>query len=632
MMKPDRALWSAVSLILVAVLVPTASILYFMNEAINNQRDIANQKVAEVYRGQLRTGLERLEAGWEARAAEIDRTYGRPDARFKRVSTELHLADAIFVLGEDGTPVYPSAPPSPQPEPRAGFADWQAAVKLEAAGNLPQAAAAWGQIADHALYPDIAGRALQAQIRCLAQSDRLGALRLIDKFRRGPFLHSRDRQGRSIAADEALLALRLLPAGDPRRLEAASLLHKSVADYDFDMPSYQRLFLMDELRAMKLGAGTDEFPTYDAERLAAQYLETVQVRAGETSLRRSQLPAVWRLTTPGGVVALYRDDTATAMMPLGQIVRSIDLRDEANATFGISPPGQGGVHDIVLTAAKWLPGWQISLDLAKPRVPAEVANRQRAAYLWVGLLVIGTLAATGLIAGQMFLRQARLTRLKTDLVATVSHELKTPLAGMRLLVDTLLDDPGSDPVKTREYLQLIARENARLSRLIDNFLTFSRMERNRAQFEMTRTRAESVVQATVDSVGERYALEVSVAPDLPPIQADEDAVVTVLLNLLDNAYKYSAEPRRIELSAYAEDGRCCFAVTDNGIGIPARQQRKIFRRFYQVERHLTRRPGGVGLGLSIVEFIVKAHGGTVRVESAPGSGSRFAVALPVAGA
>jgi signal transduction histidine kinase len=108
--------------------------------------------------------------------------------------------------------------------------------------------------------------------------------------------------------------------------------------------------------------------------------------------------------------------------------------------------------------------------------------------------------------------------------------------------------------------------------------------------------------------------------------------VTVLLNLLDNAYKYSAEPRRIELSAYAEDGRCCFAVTDNGIGIPARQQRKIFRRFYQVERHLTRRPGGVGLGLSIVEFIVKAHGGTVRVESAPGSGSRFAVALPVAGA
>jgi signal transduction histidine kinase len=600
-MKPDRALWSVVSLILVAVLVPTASILYFMNEAINNQRDIANQKLAEVYRGQLRKGLERLEAGWEARAAEIDRVYGSPEARFKRVSTELHLADAIFVLGEDGQPVYPSPPPAPQPEPRAPDSD-------------------------------IAGRALQAEIRSLARNDPPGALKLIERFRREPFLHSRDRQGRSIAADEALLALHLIPSADPRRLEAATSLHKSVVDYDFGMPSYQRLFLMEELRSMKLGAGTDEFPTYNAERLAAQYLESVQVRAGENSLRRSGVPDVWRLTTPGGVVALYRDDTAIAMMPLGQIVQSFELKDEANATFGISPPGRGGVHDIVLTGEHWLPGWQISLDLAKPRVPAEVANRQRAAYLWVGLLVIATLAATGLIAGQMFLRQARLTRLKTDLVATVSHELKTPLAGMRLLVDTLLDDPESDPVKTREYLQLIARENARLSRLIDNFLTFSRMERNRAQFEMTRTDAAAVVRAAVESVGERYAVEVSVAPDLPPIQADEDAIVTVLLNLLDNAYKYSVEPRHIELSAYAEDGRCCFAVTDNGIGIPARQQRKIFRRFYQVERHLTRRPGGVGLGLSIVEFIVKAHGGTVRVESRPGSGSRFAVSLPAVAA
>jgi signal transduction histidine kinase len=228
----------------------------------------------------------------------------------------------------------------------------------------------------------------------------------------------------------------------------------------------------------------------------------------------------------------------------------------------------------------------------------------------------------------MFLRQATLARLKTDLVATVSHELKTPLAGMRVLVDTLLEEPANDPVRTREYLQLISKVNARLSRLIDNFLTFSRMERGRSRFEFAEARPEDLVRAAVESVGDRFPVEVSVDPRAPAVRADSDAMVTVLLNLLDNAYKYSVEPRHIELSADDDGGRCRFTVKDNGIGIAPRQQKKIFRSFYQVDRNLTRQPGGVGLGLSIVEFIVKAHGGTISVESRPGSGSRFVVLLP----
>jgi signal transduction histidine kinase len=235
---------------------------------------------------------------------------------------------------------------------------------------------------------------------------------------------------------------------------------------------------------------------------------------------------------------------------------------------------------------------------------------------------------TALIAGRAFLRQMKLARLKTDLVAAVSHELKTPLAAMSLLVDSLLESPENDPQRVREYLELISRENARLSRLISNFLTFSRMERNRSQFEFAPTNAHAVARAAIDSIGDRYHVEVSVIGDLPPLYADEDALVTVLLNLLDNAFKYSREPRRIELSAYLEEGRCCFAIRDNGIGIAPREQKRIFRRLCQVDRHLTSHTGGVGLGLSIVEFIVEAHGGEVRVESRPGSGSRFVVTLP----
>jgi signal transduction histidine kinase len=256
-----------------------------------------------------------------------------------------------------------------------------------------------------------------------------------------------------------------------------------------------------------------------------------------------------------------------------------------------------------------------------------------ASYVWIGFLVITAMAILALVAGQALRRQMRLASLKTDLVAAVSHELKTPLSSMRLLVDTLLDDPKFDPQKTREYLELIANENSRLSRLIDNFLTFSRMERDRQKFKFGETTPAKIIEAAVDAAGERFhspqcRLDVDIAPGLPPLHADEDALVTALLNLLDNAYKFTPEEKRIILRAYCESGRICFEVADNGIGLSARDQRKVFRRFYQVDRQLARQAGGVGLGLSIVEFIVKAHKGNIQVRSQPGSGSTFTISLP----
>ncbi len=101
-----------------------------------------------------------------------------------------------------------------------------------------------------------------------------------------------------------------------------------------------------------------------------------------------------------------------------------------------------------------------------------------------------------------------------------------------------------------------------------------------------------------------------------------------MLNLLDNAYKFTPEEKRIKLRAYCASGRVCFDVTDNGIGLSPREQKKVFRRFYQVDRQLARQAGGVGLGLSIVEFIVKAHSGKIQVSSQPGAGSTFTISLP----
>ncbi|NIP27920.1 MAG: GHKL domain-containing protein [Phycisphaerae bacterium] len=248
-------------------------------------------------------------------------------------------------------------------------------------------------------------------------------------------------------------------------------------------------------------------------------------------------------------------------------------------------------------------------------------------------MVIVLILASGGIAGQAVGRQIKLNRLKNDFIATVSHELKTPLASMRVLADTLLEGNYKDQKQATEYLQLICKENKRLSGLIDNFLTFSRMERNKHAFEMAKTSPALIANAAAEAVKTKFSkgqceFDVNISEDLTDVSADHDAMVTVLVNLLDNAYKYSHDDKHIDFRVFNEDGLICFSVSDNGIGLSPRAIKKIFKRFYQVDRSLSRRSEGCGLGLSIAKFIVDAHNGSITVDSKPGTGSTFTVKLP----
>ena len=196
-------------------------------------------------------------------------------------------------------------------------------------------------------------------------------------------------------------------------------------------------------------------------------------------------------------------------------------------------------------------------------------------------------------------RHLRLARLKTDLVAAASHELRSPLASMRVLVDGLLADEPLDPKKTREYLEMLAVENARLSRLIENFLTFSLLDRNRHRFVFAPSEPAAIVAAAVETMRDRLPadcdLRVEVPPALPAVMADADALGTALINLLENALKYTPANKRIVVRASQDgEGSVLFAVEDNGIGIPVREQRRIFRRFYRVDQRLSRETSGVG--------------------------------------
>jgi len=288
---------------------------------------------------------------------------------------------------------------------------------------------------------------------------------------------------------------------------------------------------------------------------------------------------------------------------------------------------------VTLPLGKFFPGWNVEIHFKDVDIFKATANKQKVIYLWTGLLAIAVMIAAGLLATNVVGKQIRINKLKNDFIATVSHELKTPLASMRILVDTLLEGSYRNQQQVTEYLQLVSKENERLSGLIDNFLTFSRMERNKQAFEMVRTSPAAIAHDAAEAVKTKFSLgkckfNVNISEDLPQVTADRDAMVTVLINLLDNAYKYSYDNKQIELSVSPENSMVCFCVSDKGRGMSRRAVRKIFNRFYQVDRSLSRQTEGCGLGLSIAKFIVDAHKGKISVESKPGKGSTFTVKLP----
>ena len=618
-----------VSFLLLATLVPTASVLWFIDQSARSETAAARQTLMEAYRAQLRLVRSRVDSYWNERAALLSQKGAAGNASaFKQIVVD-GLADSVVFIGDGGSIVYPDKDRASADEADPEDPEWQAARALEASRTRwEEAAGAYARLVATAPTPSLAARAAQGEIRCLVQSGKKeAAVRAIQQhFSAAPAARGLDSRGRLIAGDELLLSLQLLKPPDPRVPAIVGRLASIANDYDKPLPASQRLFLMNELQS--LGADEKIFPTAAAERLAAIFIETDTARLDAHGFRRSRVPDLWTFT-PGGsrLVALYRTERI-----LTELRRILDQSSSPAVTFTATPPG-GTPVDESISAGTLIEDWRIAFSAPDPRAADELARWRVAVNAWAGFLAIAVIAGSAVMLGRTFQRQLRLTRLKTDLVAAVSHELKTPLSSMRLLVDSLLDDRDLDPIKARSYLELIAGENLRLSRLIDNFLTFSRIERNRHRFEFADTDPGRVVAAAVDAMRERFQaaschLTVETDPDLPALHADEDALATALLNLLDNACKYTLADKRIALRVSRVGSRLLFAVRDNGIGISRRDQKRIFRRFYRVDERLARDHGGCGLGLSIVEFIARAHGGTIAVDSDAGAGSTFTLSVP----
>lgn len=653
MTGPGRAAsaWPVLLVLLAAVLVPSACVAWFMSEAMGNEALAVRQRLRDVYSQKVAAARRALAWDCERRLNRLTEGQHLPAGqRFVLLARESG-ADSI-VVREGGGRVEDASDAAPGSADAAGGRDWGSAEELELeVGDLDLAARAYAGLADRVggeagwAGPlttqaveavdgvDRRALALQAQARCLLRASRREeALRVLAELVTDELLAGAiDPLGRLIVPAAQLLRLQLQPDRDgPAFEQMARQLRDRLEDYrEPRMPAGQRLFLLESLD--EIAPPGLALATLAAERLAAAYLAVEQSAAQPGVLTATRLAGVWQMASEdGSVTSLYRIESLLSQW------QDLVLRQEiAGARLLLMPPrDRAGQPEpfLVSAAGEHLPGWTFEVQLAGQE-PLTVAAGRKALYLWTGGAGIALIAVLAVALATLVGRQIRLTRLKNDLIATVSHELKTPLASMRMLVDTLLEGRTRDQQQVREYLQLIAKENQRLSRLIDNFLTFSRMERNKRAFHFAMCSIQDIVTDTIDAVRDRFAapgcrLEVEVAGDLPGVLADRDALVTVLLNLLDNAHKYTADAKCVRVRAWAESGQIVLEVTDNGIGIPRRAQGRIFDRFFQVDQSLSRKAGGCGLGLSIVQFIVAAHGGTVSVSSEVDKGSRFAVRLP----
>jgi signal transduction histidine kinase len=232
-------------------------------------------------------------------------------------------------------------------------------------------------------------------------------------------------------------------------------------------------------------------------------------------------------------------------------------------------------------------------------------------------------------------REMNLARLKSDFVANVSHELRTPLALIRLYAETLELGRLSAKEKYQEYFRIIREESERLTALINNILDFSRIEAGRKEYEFKETDLAELVHSTLESYRFQiqqngFAFEENISADIPPVNVDREAIARSLLNLVNNALKYSKDDKYIGVNLYHSNGSVNLEVRDHGIGIPVQEQEKIFEKFYRCGDPLVHNVKGSGLGLSLVRHIARAHGGDVLVESHPQKGSKFTIALPLA--
>ena len=391
-------------------------------------------------------------------------------------------------------------------------------------------------------------------------------------------------------------------------------------------------------------------------RIRGQVAERAEMLfwAGELSAELGRLPMGRLTTSPAGelrwslgerglwAVTRWDDDLYVFGLDLEAILGSLkaDVRAAVPSSAPIEayliPPGEPIPTDVLdrRSLAPWLNDWSVVAAIRD--VEALAAEQRRARLQRVGsigfamvMMIVGTV-----VSGRLITRELDVARIKTDFAANVSHELRSPITQIRLKAESLMLGLFEGEEELDGAYQVILRESERLSRLVDNVLDYSAIERGSKEYVLrpgslaeTMDRAVESVRATLEV--REMDLDVNVPYDLPPVHHDPDAITQCIVNLISNAAKYSQPGCWIKVLGRRVEGGVEIAVSDQGIGIAPHDLRLIFEPHYRSRDALARRRKGTGLGLFITRYIMEAHGGTVSVQSRPGKGSTFTLRFPL---
>lgn len=438
----------------------------------------------------------------------------------------------------------------------------------------------------------------------------------------------------------------LLAAGD--REQAREALRNLVGTLHADHPF--RLGLVEVGRLRRLA---DTLKVDDAETLATHLaeLECRARRRGTLATAVSERVRAWRTQSevpPGEheLLTLNVDEPVLVAMqptadgvclaiatPVTVLLQRYWQPAAPGTSWRVRPPGAVSDLPVLVNLSPGFAG-----ALLEPSV--EAADRLRSVarrrVTLMAATAAGTVGAWGLVIWaltRVVRRQRELVRLQRRFVADVSHELKTPLALIRLLAETLAEQRVSDAERTRNYLQTITRESERLSFLLDSILDFSRMESGRKVYEFSDCDVARVARQAWSLFEPQFAAQefeshLEIADDLPIIKADARALEQVLVNLLQNAHRYAGDGKYVRLSLMRDGYLIVIAVEDHGIGMSRKILERLGDSFVRGDDTRVRQMRGAGLGLTIVNHIVTAHRGKLEVHSRPGQGSTFTVWIP----
>jgi len=282
----------------------------------------------------------------------------------------------------------------------------------------------------------------------------------------------------------------------------------------------------------------------------------------------------------------------------------------------------------------WIfPDYQIGISLVGQTIEDLVQKRALTNILLIGLLTVVLILGVWIVY-RSIKREVELAQIKSEFVSNVSHELRTPLSLISMFSETLEMDRVKSEEKKKEYYSIISQESNRLSKIVNSILNFSKIEAGKRQFNFVESYLNDVVENAYRSYKfhlEQKEFKIDLVKDetIPIIKIDEEAVSEAIVNLVDNAVKYSDKEKQITIRTGLENNFAFVEVEDKGIGIPVKDQKKIFEKFFRVSSGNVHNVKGSGLGLSIVNYTVEAHKGKIELIIEEGKGSKFRLLFPL---